>query len=378
MKVHFLSDKELKSQTNLIEDYLNVVRVKTSGSELWPNAASDDSKVVLLCCHLAKTSLKLKKNGLSIYLDFLNESMRDQETSQETKTLNDLYDFYCKTTKCTNPRMDDEKRFYGYCGDCFRLRFSNTLKQEQGQELSGSGSNNTANSRLSLRERKNDNYVNTRQDEEQSMRRRASISSNNSSSSSSSNTKPSPPRIAPPNNTAQITKIQANPTLTTDDKPIPTAPLSSLTPSYPTSSMMNLCKTAYCKEIVQSHGDSTPYCAQCIAKLKATQLDHERNQAKRTPLTTTTTVVELPIRHEISAYNNNSPTTTQPQPHMRRSNYFNSPTFAGTKQKCIYCSKLYLSTTRKSNGPDDSHLCETCQSRFNLRQSSYFYKNSFN
>jgi hypothetical protein len=154
MKVHFLSDKELKSQTNLIEDYLSVVCVKTSGSELWPNAASDDSKVVLLCCHLAKTSLKLKKNGLSIYLDFLNESMRDQETSQETKTLNDLYDFYCKTTKCTNPRMDDEKRFYGYCGDCFRLRFSNTLKQEQGQELSGSGSNNTANSRLSLRERK--------------------------------------------------------------------------------------------------------------------------------------------------------------------------------------------------------------------------------
>ena len=173
------------------------------------------------------------------------------------------------------------------------------------------------------------------------------------------------------------------------------------------SSSLALCRMENCTNLVQGYSfssSSSPYCDKCISKLEATKLQNEKIEAKKALLKSAAT--ELPVTHvssrsknDISAYNramaqksklynvnsltNSRATSLRPDrdrldenlsgynPSNRympsqNNEYFNSSSFKGTKEKCIYCRQSFLNTSRKT-GKTNSGLCEHCQDRYDYQ-----------
>ena len=146
MKVHFLNEKEEKNSSKFIEKYLNTCHVNINIEELGLSYSdSKDQTAEIMCCYLVKTSEKLKKNGLSIYLEFLNDSIKNQkETTNRsfayepptytniTRTISDSKNesnysrFLCKSIRCSKYAMENKNKFYGYCNECFKQNVLNT------------------------------------------------------------------------------------------------------------------------------------------------------------------------------------------------------------------------------------------------------------
>ncbi len=175
------------------------------------------------------------------------------------------------------------------------------------------------------------------------------------------------------------------------------------------TSSLALCRMENCKNLVQGSSfssSSSPYCDKCISKLEATKLQNEKNEAKNALLKSV--VTELPVTHvssksknDISAYNrsmtqnsklynvnsftNSRATSLRPDrdrlyenlsgynPSNRyipsqNNEYFNSPSYKGIKETCIYCRQLFLNTSRKT-GKHNNGLCENCNDRYGRNQA---------
>ena len=169
-----------------------------------------------------------------------------------------------------------------------------------------------------------------------------------------------------------------------------------------------LCKMENCKNVIQassfsSSSSMSPYCDKCISKLEATKIQNEKNEAKKALLKPAT--IELPVTHvtsrsknDISAYDrtmtSNSklynvgslPTTRAASLKSNRDSsdndlsgynhnisnkyipsvsnqYSNFPTYAATKEKCVYCTKVFFNTSR-STKKNNTGLCDSCFDRF--------------
>jgi hypothetical protein len=146
MKVHFLNEKEEKNSSKFIEKYLNTCHVNINIEELGLSYSdSKDQTADIMCCYLTKTSEKLKKNGLSIYLEFLNESIKNQKetasrnfsyeppnytnisrTRSDPKNESNLNGLLCKSIRCSKYAIENKNKFYGYCHECFKQNVLNT------------------------------------------------------------------------------------------------------------------------------------------------------------------------------------------------------------------------------------------------------------
>jgi hypothetical protein len=166
-----------------------------------------------------------------------------------------------------------------------------------------------------------------------------------------------------------------------------------------------------CKQLIQrssySSITSSPYCDNCIKKLEATKRENEKLEAKKALLQSA--AIELPVTHVtsrtnngISAYDSRNMTSNSKlykvgslpsrgnlrserdniddnlsgynDKHSQRyipsvnNSYYSSPTYAGTKEKCILCLKLYVNTSRIT-GKFNSGICDACSIRYGRYQS---------
>jgi hypothetical protein len=166
-----------------------------------------------------------------------------------------------------------------------------------------------------------------------------------------------------------------------------------------------------CKQLIQRSSYSTisssPYCDNCINKLEVTRRETEKLKAKEELLKSA--AIELPVTHVtsrtnngISAYNSRDMTSNSKlynmnslpirgnsrsqrdsidgnlsgynDKHSQRyipsvnNSYYSSPTYAGTKEKCLLCMRLYINTSRIT-GKNNTGFCEDCSLRYGRYQS---------
>jgi hypothetical protein len=172
MRVHFATEEERTPQDELLDKYLNLVTLRINESQLdfKSDALVADQKI--LACFLSRsTELLSNKSGLSIYVDFLSESMRQKQNEivyesrrrprssssgspakdearfevvssvSPTKSTpnrsnnssnNSNHVVYasnkCKTDGCSS---EGNSRYYGYCYDCFRANYMNQERTRQ-------------------------------------------------------------------------------------------------------------------------------------------------------------------------------------------------------------------------------------------------------
>jgi hypothetical protein len=147
MKVHFLNEKEEKNSLKYIKSYLNTCSVNINIEELGLTFSdTKDQTTDILCCFLSKTSEKLKKNGLSIYLEFINQSIKSQKESSYSRNYSYEPTSYspvsnttmapysrttfeannktilCVSTRCHKEALSDKEKYSGFCVDCFNER----------------------------------------------------------------------------------------------------------------------------------------------------------------------------------------------------------------------------------------------------------------
>ncbi len=97
---------------------------------------NDEQKIELVCCYLNKNTEHLKKNGISRYIQFLNDSMYSSGSSKK-KLLGDIDQSFkenivplvpkfsantkrvCKTTSCYEYAVESQE-YSGYCEKCYR------------------------------------------------------------------------------------------------------------------------------------------------------------------------------------------------------------------------------------------------------------------
>ena len=172
---------------------------------------------------------------------------------------------------------------------------------------------------------------------------------------------------------------------------------------------ITLCKIDSCTNPVQASSfseSSSPYCAKCISKFEATRLENEK-LASRNKQTGRQTAVEIPVQFETSrtsrstanepsAYNSNNMPNMVPNSKLYKTNsllrpvntrtesttdddyfsstryrpsvpldnkYYNSPSYLGTKEMCIYCKTIYLNIDNRRN----SGYCDNCEIRYGKR-----------
>lgn len=129
MKVHFLTKSERSDEKNLLLSYLNLVEIEVdvvkdiTGTSLFADRTTGGI-MTIMCCYLDSCTEKPKINGLSLYIDFLNESIRAQKSINDNENALErnvpINAIKCKNIGCNNAAMDDRLKFYGLCYDCFR------------------------------------------------------------------------------------------------------------------------------------------------------------------------------------------------------------------------------------------------------------------
>ena len=182
-----------------------------------------------------------------------------------------------------------------------------------------------------------------------------------------------------------------------------------------TSIKLSLCKKLNCKNVVQT--SSSPFCEECISKFEATKREQEKYEAKKDLLRSA--AVELPVKYEttsrinqnhietrdynnrnmttnsklynvnnfslrnghserigsndldnefdtVSSYNYNQQYANRYRPSLVNSSNYNSPSYSGTKEKCLLCYKNYQNTSRYYGTKDDG-ICNTCIYRLRNR-----------
>lgn len=144
MKLHFVKESEQKeeAQTNLIKKYLNLVDVEVNANDIEGNrSVNPSSSVVVLCCFLDSCTEKPNRNGISMYIDYLNESMKVNSSSSSlvvtspnvvapsvnysgeirpSSTTPSKVSNRCKNQDCNREAMIDQVKFYGLCYECFK------------------------------------------------------------------------------------------------------------------------------------------------------------------------------------------------------------------------------------------------------------------
>lgn len=121
MKIHFLKPSEKDNQINLLRKYLSIVDIQVPASQIDPsNAYINDSKVSIMCCYLDKFVEKPNSNGISLYVDYLNEFMNPSSKSSIKPNIQSSFVVNkCKNSYCNKNAMDQD-RYFGLCYDCFR------------------------------------------------------------------------------------------------------------------------------------------------------------------------------------------------------------------------------------------------------------------
>jgi hypothetical protein len=95
MKIHYLTESESKQQTDLLSSYLSLVQVEVDvvndlnrPLELAQHdvVTSKGERIMqhLLCCFLDSSTIKPKMSGLSLYMDYLNESLTPTSSPSST------------------------------------------------------------------------------------------------------------------------------------------------------------------------------------------------------------------------------------------------------------------------------------------------------
>jgi hypothetical protein len=77
MRTHFLKPYERKQEKKYLNTYLNLVELEDHDK----NSRGEIIPLNILACYLSKSSDMLKKNGISIYLDYLNDTIKETDTS---------------------------------------------------------------------------------------------------------------------------------------------------------------------------------------------------------------------------------------------------------------------------------------------------------
>ncbi len=178
MKIHFLKESEEKKSNELLSKYLNLIQLEIVIDDLLPNHyefLNENHTITVLCCYLQKEARgkRVKSDGITMYLNFLNESIKkngykvassskNYSSSNDESTvaspilqigsnsppppplvppaasitptvanINDNFNIsmFCKSENCVEQRMESNS-FLGYCSKCFKKYFQNTTPTE--------------------------------------------------------------------------------------------------------------------------------------------------------------------------------------------------------------------------------------------------------
>jgi hypothetical protein len=135
MKIHFLNEPEqgVEDQQRLLEDYLTLVQMEIYATDLDVCCSDEssrqiprDGKVTIQCCQLDSCSDKPVESGTSLYINYLNETVKQLSNGRsggkvaERQTPSSFADTSfkkCKNRNCSNQGIE---KFYDYCYECFR------------------------------------------------------------------------------------------------------------------------------------------------------------------------------------------------------------------------------------------------------------------
>ena len=164
MKIHFLKESEEKNSQNFLKNYLNLVQLDIAIDDLQPihyEYLNENQTITVLCCYLQKEKdIRNKKvNGITTYLNFLNDSIKKNGNKvvgnyknfndesiivpsmppshfttpsvtpipvQIVSTTNDDIGSIkkCKLETCSE--KSSELNSYGYCSKCYKVHTKNT------------------------------------------------------------------------------------------------------------------------------------------------------------------------------------------------------------------------------------------------------------
>lgn len=127
MKVHFLTESEQAVERQLLEKYLNLLEVEVNSSDVCMDGmkSSENRSVKILCCCLDKDTKKPEANGISLFIDYLNESMKAPTSGSKPTVVSPSMGVMCKNSYCNQIAMADEAKFYGLCYECFKKQVIN-------------------------------------------------------------------------------------------------------------------------------------------------------------------------------------------------------------------------------------------------------------
>lgn len=143
MKVHFLKPTEKENQISLLRKYLKIVDIEVNASVLEQtptlSGSGNDQKVSVMCCYLDYSTEKPTPNGISLYIDYLNEMLNSSSSSSSSayyqhrtagaaeapspnynQSSTSSSGYKCVNDYCNQEAMNDRSKYYGLCYQCFR------------------------------------------------------------------------------------------------------------------------------------------------------------------------------------------------------------------------------------------------------------------
>ena len=99
------------------------------------------------------------------------------------------------------------------------------------------------------------------------------------------------------------------------------------------------CQMEHCRNLIQvstfKNSQSLPYCDKCIGYMNDAQVSKSSDQYSHRYIPSVNT----------------------------------SPTYAGTKEKCLMCTRLYMNTSRIT-GKQNTGFCDNCSARYGIHAQS--------